>query len=873
MSVRIRRALLRACRRAGRSVASFLVSRRGAAMLVSGGFAIVVAAGVGAQMTNYAFKEAQWEELRSALRASVSAAGPLLAGAGGALDQEIRERVAGFLQASLARITVSSDDVTVDHDATTGVTTIGIEGRYVFLDIWPIGEDEAAGPETGEAVAETIAVKFEVDRYEVAVALDISGSMDETIPGEDPGSLVVKLDSLKSAMNFVADVMDTATQTTPGSLMVSVVPFASAVNVADTATAGQPAAQGRTAARERYVRMLAGAPGDGGTITATLQAARDAIAAGGGQWVDSFNQYGVGNDLGLLRKQGLPQGVLDNTDWNLRRTDLELDVREQAPNLDTGAASGRGWWLVNDEDFWSGCIMARWGASWNESTRPPGWTADDPGNWPVAGAVDGWSPKSNALPASTPLHLADAPPDAGQPHTLFSAYSWPDARIGGYADHRLQLIMARLLEPEPSGLIFGTFDTPLPTYLMKADNDWSIPGNRRGATLCPRSPITPLTDDLNVLRQAVAGLQTTEAFKPSTNSRSAVAATYLNLGIVWGLRTLSPLWQRVWQVNDIQGVARPGVPCAADEEEGPCNPLLNKSILIISDGASFPGQLLRSRLRQAGANENPRWEDGALCTSSGSSFLQNYHAAAIEEDQARFDAHFSAYLDGGRFGGPGMDRVLDAVQLRDRWASDTPARRSLRRSVLSTLTPWQLFRGLDAGVLDRLMDEHNELGFDGRPVQMEHLCRPSSAFSSYGRVDDRIYVGNTGSLPVAPVVPVADAAPFSLAGLPATLAGDRSPGSGDYGFYGELVSHFSGVLDDWFVESCRIASQRRVRVNAIYIGDTSRDLENIRTLERCVDAAGGDPDQQDVFVTPNAQAIQSAFVELFTIRRKLRFLN
>ena len=489
--------IFRAFAGACRSAASFIGSRRGAAMLIGGSIMLVTVASAGGVMTNYAFREAQWEELSSAARAAVSATGPLLAGAGNpTIDRQIEERVAGFAQGLMPGLTLDANDVTVTHDAATGVTTISVAGKYVFKNIWTEVDGEANDDATGTDIDATVAVKLEVQRYEVAVALDISESMTNTIPSGVPGTRVVKLDSLKTAMESVADVMQATTSTSPGSLLVSVVPFASAINVADTATPGLPVDKGRTPAKERYVRMLAGAPNAGDTIGDTLRAARDTVTNGGGHWVDSFHQYGVGNDLGPLRKRGLPQDLLDNADWNLRRPNVPVDVSSQVPDL--------GSWVVDDEDFWNGCVMARWGAYWNETARPPGWTLDNAANWPATKAVTEWSAASTSLPADTPLHLSDAPPDASDPHTLFTAYSWPDAHIGRQADHRLQTVMARLLDQDPGALELGIFGTPLWDIPTQADNDWSVPIGRGGATLCPRSPITPLTDDLAVLRQAVA---------------------------------------------------------------------------------------------------------------------------------------------------------------------------------------------------------------------------------------------------------------------------------------------------------------------------------------------------------------------------------
>ena len=326
-------------------------------------------------------------------------------------------------------------------------------------------------------------------------------------------------------------------------------------------------------------------------------------------------------------------------------------------------------------------------------------------------------------------------------------------------------------------------------------------------------------------------------------------------------------------MSDLQGASRPGVPCAPGEEDDGCNPLLHKSILIISDGASFPMDQLRSRLGEVfGAADNPGWVDSPTCEDWSGSDLESYHDAGQERSEADFNNHFTAYLSSGHFGGAGMDLVLDAFQLLDRWPSDTPARRNLRSAALQSLSPWQLFRGLDADVTDALMNEANEFGFDRRPVQVEHFCRPSSMFGSYGRTDDRVLVGNTNTLPSTPVAPVADVAPFNVAGLPTAVAGDRTPGTGSFED-GDLFTEMANRLDGWFVEACRIAGERQVRVNAIFIGGESDDADQIAVLESCVDAAGGTLGHEDVFVTPDVDALQNAFTELFTVRRNLRFLE
>ena len=836
-------------------------SHQGGSMLAGAALVLGLLATLGSLLANYAWREAQWEEIRGALRAAVSAAGPTLGGAGGAGNAAIEERVGDFVEGLLPRLDLG--EVTVRHDTGTGVTTVSMTGAYTFSRIW------RAGSESAEQIGESVDVTFEARSHEVAVAIDLSASMAWEIAGQEPGTRVVKLDALKAAMQHIATAMQTATATTPGSMMVSLVPFASAVNAADTAGAGTPQQRGRTAGKERYLRMLAGAEG---TRAQVLAAAR----ARGGHWVDTFHHYGVGANTGPLRQQSLPEDLLDGRDWNLRRTNVSIDVSQAVPQL--------GNWVVDDEDFWNGCLMARWGAYWDPDARPAGWSAawaaealparswGDPRrtrSWPATMAVDAWSAGAASLPATTPLHLSDAPPDADAPSTLFTAYSWPDARIGGHADHRLQTVMARLLEVDRPGLPIDSRDTALPDYDLQADNDWSVTGSRGGATLCPPVPLTPLTDDLTRIANAINELATVEPFVPC-HGCMGVSATYLHLGVVWGLRALSPLWREVWGVQDIQEVPRPAVPCAPGESAG-CTQGLQKSILLVSDGRSIVGEPLKATIRHAAEGTNPAWESGLTCDRSNHRFLRDYHATGALETESAFNARFGAYLDGSRFGGAELDAVLDAFhEVGDRFANDTPERRALRAAALRGLTPWELFRGRSAGVTDLLMDETNGFGFERRPTQIGPLCRPTGLFGPYGRPNDHVYAGNAAQVTGGPLPPVPDVAPFHFEGLGAGVALTNLPGSHDDPW--PLHTALGRRLDDWFANACIDAGARGVRVHAIFIGGTRFNAGPISTLETCVDRAGGTFGHRDVFVTPDAQSLADAFGEIFAIDRSLRFL-
>ena len=832
---------------------SFARSRDGGAILVGGAFVLAMMAGVGGWMTNYAWREAQWEELRAATRAAVSTAGPLLAGAGGATDEQIRERVAGFVSASMPGLTVTPEDVIVSYDAETDTTTIVVGGNYKFDDIWV----NWGGRVT--AVESVVKVQLQAERYEVAMALDVSHSM-----GFRLSDGVVKLDALKAAVTNVVDTLDATGDTTPGSVLVSMVPYSSAVNVADTCNRDPDTGvcrAGRSASKERYVRMVAGVRETMAETLADARYARDNNV--GGHWVDTFHHYGAGTDLGSLRRQYLPMDLLEDREWNLRRTAVDIDVPAQLP--------GTGVWTVDDEDFWNGCVMARWGAYWVPAARPPGWTQDDDDNWPATMPVAAWSQGASALPADTPLHLSDAPPSDDVPSTLFTAFSWPDARIRGQADGRLQDSMIEMLQP---GVIFSYRAL---SYRAVGDNDWSLPGNG-GSRFCPPVAITPLTEDLGLLREVADDLRTTDVY---VGAGQTIGATYMNLGIIWGLRTLSPLWQGVWDVRDVRNTPRPAVPCAPGEQTVGCDPTLTKSILLVSDGASWVGGVAGSRLLSSwSATSNPGYNTEPRCRIPR---ISSYHSAAATPTPSEFNSHFRVpqvdtdLVDSGdRLNAAGRERLVDAVLGLADPGPDTPTRRA---SMLSTLasaasgvppTPWQLFRGLDAEVIDALVDEGSAFGFDGRPILINHRCRPSSTFSPYGRADDMVYVGDVGTDASSPPRPIGDVAPFEVNNLPESIVGDGTPGSFDRYLVEPVLSR---RIDDWFLEACRIAGARRVRINAVFIGDPSYYGSAISVLEQCVDSAGGEADTDEVFVVPTSAALSAAFDKIFTIRRNLRFLN
>ena len=838
--------------RLARSVAAFAASRAGGAMLIGGSLAMLSMATVGGMVTNYGWREAQEEEIDGAMRAGIAASTRQMRGGVTMAEAEIRERVAGFMRGLLGNVTISDDDIVVDHDSATNRTTIKLAGNatYEFDTLWWERSGGRVAPLSGKQVT----VEYETTVFEFAIALDISRSM-----GFKPtGWTVTRLDALKVALRNVGQHVNAVSKMDPGALAVSIVPFSNVVKVADTSGTS------RTNAKESYVRMLTGAD-------YSTQTSRDTE----GHWVDTFHDYGTGHDMGPLASRSLPD-FLGATDWNLHQPGTE-DVSSQAPTVGT--------WRFEGQDFWNGCVMARWGAYWNPAARPSVWDPSDTSNWPAKKSVAGWEPGSTSI-AGLPLHISDAPPDASDPNTRFTAYSWPDARINGFADGFLSDVLQVTLNPsyDPRTTIAwsrGSGQHWLPT----SENHWHLRARDRGGSLyCPEAPIAPLSDDLQKL-------QTVDNYvSVRKHSSTDWGQTFLHLGVVWGLRTLSPLWRDVWNTKSVSGDALPRTPCLEGGTSQGCSRSVVKTILLISDGESAFG--LTPRGRRSGrfdpasaVTSNPNAIRNSPChnyfcrtpfycaSRDLYSHFSDYRAAMTAEDPAAFAGNFDVNAD-GVFTPSGLSPVLDGfLALHPTLSKLDPAIPSnqlimamyrLRwEAALKNMTPWQLFRGYDKNsstrtvdATDVLTDPANGFGFQGRPAQNGHFCRPSSSFSAYGRTNDLVRVGEGP--------PVSGVAPFSVPTWKAS-----SP-------WWTPARYNVRRLNDWFSQACDFAGQRGVGMEAIYIGsDTSPyDRSVIARLEDCVDRShGGNALRDEVYVTPTSQQLKDAIEDIVDIRRSLRFVD
>ena len=813
-----------------RPIVVFARARKGGAMFIGGSLAMLAMASVGGMMSNYGWREAQEEEIDAALRAGVSASAHFMRGNLTTAEDQIKERVADFMRGLLGDVSITKDDIVIDHDFSTNRTTIKVEGNatYAFRNLWAAGRVDDPESLTGEQVI----VEFDASQFEFALALDISKSM-----GIKPtGWSVTRLDALKDAISTIAQTVDAVSKTNPGIVTVSLVPYSNVVNVADTSGTQ------RTDAKERYVRMLTG-------DEYSTQTSRDTE----GHWVDTFHSYGTGDDMGPLASRSLPD-FLTATDWDLRQAEA-ADVSTQAPDIGT--------WNTRGEDFWNGCVMARWGAYWDPNARPVIWDPTDTDNWPAEKTVAGWEPGSTTI-QDLPLHLSDAPPDASNPNSRFTAYSWPDANIHGFADASLDHVIHKTLDP--------TFNPVFPD-LPRSENHWHLHSvDRGGSLLCPEAFIVPLTDDL-------ATLQTANNFDVvQLQSRTYWGQTFLHLGIVWGLRTLSPLWRDVWNTKSVSGDDLPRTPCLPGGTTQGCSQFVEKAIVIVSDGANYLGDPRRGRsfgyFDPANAiTRNPNFSYGRCNSVFRSTHYASYRAAMSAEDATIFASNFDVDAS-GVFTATGLSAVLDGFQafhpvvsaLNPAIPTDQlriDAYRMGWENALKDITPWQLFRGYDdnsptkaTDAIDVLVEPTNAFGFEGRPVQNGHYCRPHAPFSAYGRPDELVRVGDGP--------PVGDVAPFSV---PTWLW--SSPTA-------DLQTPIRNRLNDWFREACDIAGQRGVRIHAIYIGDNTRphELAAITLLEECVDRGyGGNPLEDEVYATPTAQELKDAVEDIMDIKRTLRFVG
>lgn len=194
----------------------FLADERGAFAVMFGVMAIVLVA-LGGAVVDYVTLEQGRNRAQLALDAAVLALQPEMY-VRGVTDESIRSKAEAFVTERIANseIAVSVDQIVVDRE--TGRLSLG--GRFTVPTIFVslVGVQSLGATFTAEAIRGSVDM-------EVAVALDVTGSMD----GQDILDLRASIGSLVDTI--VQDVQE------PNYTKVALIPYSQAVNAGEYATA------------------------------------------------------------------------------------------------------------------------------------------------------------------------------------------------------------------------------------------------------------------------------------------------------------------------------------------------------------------------------------------------------------------------------------------------------------------------------------------------------------------------------------------------------------------------------------------------------------------------------------------------------------
>ena len=205
-----------------------------------------------------------------------------------------------------------------------------------------------------------------------------------------------------------------------------------------------------------------------------------------------------------------------------------------------------------------------------------------------AGCVDARVTTARDLTDDPPFDLAQ--PNAvtpAAPYQRLRAYYHPDTAAGGINNWRLSNIVNNSICSNSSSCTCANHGPCVTTTTANTITTVSCTGggnnrscNRRVETFTGlniqgsdngpnsqcSSPITPLTNVKQTLRDGIAALQ-------------ARGATHINFGAVWGWRLISPRWRGYWGG-------------AMDTNNLPLNynsPLMSKAVILMTDGENFIG--------------------------------------------------------------------------------------------------------------------------------------------------------------------------------------------------------------------------------------------------------------------------------------------
>jgi Flp pilus assembly protein TadG len=176
------------------------------------------------------------DKVRNALD-SAALAGARLLDVENSTDGQVTERARAFFetyraQMQLSDATFGSPSVVTNRTDGTVTVSVDVDYRTLFGQLMSV---------TNIKFTPSATVQFKSKKIELAMVLDITGSMCE--PLSSPCASAVKLDALKAAARDLIDVLQ-ANNPDPGAVRISIVPYASSVNIGSYFTTATNTAAG-----------------------------------------------------------------------------------------------------------------------------------------------------------------------------------------------------------------------------------------------------------------------------------------------------------------------------------------------------------------------------------------------------------------------------------------------------------------------------------------------------------------------------------------------------------------------------------------------------------------------------------------------------
>jgi Flp pilus assembly protein TadG len=222
-----RRKLIDGTHRAVRRLAGLGPCERGAvAPLI--GFAMIVLVGAVGVAVDIGRGQVAQSKLQSSLDAAGLAAGAMV---GQTLDSDdLKPEAEKYLRANFAGETIDASitDFDLELDDEQTIVTLSATATLPTTFMRVFGQQKIDVAARSEITRETKGL-------EVALVLDVTGSMDDPVGGTGPGSTDKKIDTLKVAATDLVNILF-GNNTTVDDLYVGIVPFAQSVNVGTSHT-------------------------------------------------------------------------------------------------------------------------------------------------------------------------------------------------------------------------------------------------------------------------------------------------------------------------------------------------------------------------------------------------------------------------------------------------------------------------------------------------------------------------------------------------------------------------------------------------------------------------------------------------------------